>query len=153
MTTIFSIATLLFSVVLSAQSIENFSIDSGGASSENGIHILYTIGEVNMYEYSVGNISLSEGFINSNVTSSTLGIEDEDILDQKIIVYPNPASEFIGIKSQIPILSIEVFDLLGRKIMTQISTPQFNINHLTPGTYLLHIFVDRGKLIKKMIIY
>lgn len=47
------------------QSIEKFSIDSGGASSSAGnIEIFYTIGEVNVQERSVGNIQVSEGFIN-----------------------------------------------------------------------------------------
>ena len=96
---IFLIVTFLFSVVLSAQTIANFSIDNGGVSSENSIKILYTIGEVNIQEHSVGNIILSEGFINGNITSSTLGLEDEDLLGQKIIVYPNPVSDIINIKT------------------------------------------------------
>ena len=48
-----------------AQSIEKFSIDSGGASSSAGnIEIFYTIGEVNVQERSAGNIQVSDGFIN-----------------------------------------------------------------------------------------
>ncbi|WCO01741.1 T9SS type A sorting domain-containing protein [Psychroserpens ponticola] len=50
-----------------SQSIEKFSIDSGGAStSAGGIQILYTIGEVVVQEYSTTNLSVSEGFINSS---------------------------------------------------------------------------------------
>jgi len=48
-----------------SQSIEKFSIDSGGASSTVGnIEILYTIGEVTINEFSNGSIQVSEGFIN-----------------------------------------------------------------------------------------
>lgn len=48
-----------------AQTIEKFSIDSGGASVIAGnIQILYTLGEVNVQELSAGNIQVSEGFIN-----------------------------------------------------------------------------------------
>lgn len=48
-----------------SQSIEKFSIDSGGASSSAGnIEIFYTLGEVNVQERSAGNIQVSEGFIN-----------------------------------------------------------------------------------------
>lgn len=54
--------------VCQAQSIEKFSIDSGGASATAaGINILYTIGEVNVQELSAGTVSVSEGFINSNM--------------------------------------------------------------------------------------
>ncbi len=57
---------LLMVMPLASQSIEKFSIDSGGASaSAGGIQILYTIGEVNVQEASAGGISISEGFINS----------------------------------------------------------------------------------------
>lgn len=49
-----------------SQTIEKFSIDSGGAStSAGGIQMLYTIGEVNVQELSAEGISISEGFINA----------------------------------------------------------------------------------------
>lgn len=55
----------LFSFYTYAQSIEKFSIDSGGASATAGdTQILYTIGEVNVAELSGAGISISEGFIN-----------------------------------------------------------------------------------------
>lgn len=55
------------SLSLSAQEIEKFSIDSGGASaSAGGIEILYTIGEVAVQEVSTPTLSISEGFINSS---------------------------------------------------------------------------------------
>ena len=53
------------------QSIEKFSIDSGGASASAGnIEILYTLGEVNVQESAAGNIQVSEGFINPLSTCS-----------------------------------------------------------------------------------
>ena len=49
----------------SAQSVEKFSIDNGGASvAVGGIEVLYTVGEVNVQEIAIGNIQVSEGFIN-----------------------------------------------------------------------------------------
>ncbi|WP_422105324.1 hemagglutinin protein [Winogradskyella sp.] len=48
-----------------AQTIEKYSIDSGGASATaGGIEILYTIGEVFIAERSASGVSISEGFIN-----------------------------------------------------------------------------------------
>ena len=50
-----------------SQTIDKFSIDSGGGTASAGnIQILYTIGEVNVQELSAGNIQISEGFINPN---------------------------------------------------------------------------------------
>lgn len=58
-----------FAVLISclgfSQTIEKFSIDSGGGTASAGnIQILYTIGEVNVQELSAGNVQISEGFIN-----------------------------------------------------------------------------------------
>ena len=51
-----------------AQSIEKFSIDSGGASATaGGIQVLYTIGEVNVAERTSASVALSEGFITESV--------------------------------------------------------------------------------------
>lgn len=64
--TILSIITI--GIMAQAQSIEKFSIDSGGTSATaGGIQILYTIGEVNVQELSAGGISISEGFINADL--------------------------------------------------------------------------------------
>ncbi|SDF05453.1 hypothetical protein SAMN05421855_1101, partial [Ulvibacter litoralis] len=56
------LSMLLVSFFGMGQSIEKFSIDSGGASASAGnIQILYTLGEVNVQERSAGNIQVSEG--------------------------------------------------------------------------------------------
>jgi hypothetical protein len=66
-TTIALYSLLLVIFFGNAQSIEKFSIDSGGASASNGdIQILYTIGEVNVQELSTASGSISEGFINAD---------------------------------------------------------------------------------------
>jgi len=49
---------------LNAQTLERFSIDSGGTSvTAGGINILYTIGEVQIAERTSATLSVSEGFI------------------------------------------------------------------------------------------
>jgi hypothetical protein len=59
------IITFAASIYSYAQSIEKFSIDSGGASvSAGNIEVLHTIGEVNIAERTSASVSASEGFIN-----------------------------------------------------------------------------------------
>ena len=66
-----TILMLLLVLPVASQTIEKFSIDSGGASATaGGIQMLYTIGEVNVQELSVGGISISEGFINADLKIS-----------------------------------------------------------------------------------
>ena len=60
--------TLLMGFMSQAQSIEKFSIDSGGATATaGGIEIMYTIGEVNVAERTSATVSLSEGFVTPSV--------------------------------------------------------------------------------------
>ncbi|WP_299768125.1 hemagglutinin protein [uncultured Dokdonia sp.] len=60
----FIFISLLFMSNVFAQTIDRFSIDSGGASTAAGnISILYTIGEVQIAERNTATLSISEGFI------------------------------------------------------------------------------------------
>ena len=55
---------LTFSKLSQGQTIEKFSIDSGGAAAETGgIEVVYSIGEVNVQERTSPSILVSEGFI------------------------------------------------------------------------------------------
>ncbi len=62
--------TLLMALAVSfcsAQTIEKFSIDNGGASvSAGGLEVMYTIGEVNIAERQGTGLEVSEGFISAN---------------------------------------------------------------------------------------
>ncbi len=61
---LYMLAFLSIFYASNAQSIDRFSIDSGGASSTaGGINILYTIGEVQIAERTSATLSVSEGFI------------------------------------------------------------------------------------------
>jgi len=62
------LSCLLLVAIGFGQTIEKFSIDSGGATANaGGIEILYTIGEVNVQELSAGTNQVSEGFINGSM--------------------------------------------------------------------------------------
>ncbi|HEX3767635.1 MAG TPA: T9SS type A sorting domain-containing protein, partial [Puia sp.] len=67
-------------------------------------------------------------------------------------VYPNPTTGDITIKTPSQCREIQIFDLLGRKLMDQVAegyVQQINIAPFTPGVYFLKLFTDSGnKLIK-----
>lgn len=143
-----------FSFISHSQSIANFSIDSGGLSITNSnIRIFYTIGEVNVQENVVENISLSEGFVNSNIVSETLGVDNNNFLEDEIIIFPNPASEIINISSMFTIEKVQLFDSMGKEIIGAKESTQLKIEHLSSGLYMLKVFTQYGSLTKKIIIY
>lgn len=81
-TKIFLLTFFLSQIALS-QTIEKSSIDNGGASVSNAnIQIVYTIGEVNVQEVTAGNLSISEGFIGSDLMASNpyIIVPDVEIL-------------------------------------------------------------------------
>ena len=67
-------------------------------------------------------------------------------------VYPNPTTGDITIKTPSQCREIQIFDLLGRKLLDQATqgyVQQINIAPFTPGVYFLKLFTDSGnKLIK-----
>lgn len=141
---------LMLTYSLHSQIIKKFSIDSGGANfSDGNIQVLYTIGEVNTQELITGNLAVSEGFINP-IDSGALSIY-EPILN-KIVVFPNPTSSFINIKSKLPISKIEIFDLLGKNILTSRAQNQIDISNLQSGIYLIKFSSDIGSSTKKIIV-
>ncbi len=81
------------------------------------------------------------------------GIEDvENMLG--ISIYPNPAKDFVQINIEDAIshdLSLQVYDMLGKLIESQIiteQTTQLNIKNLEKGVYILKIGNSTKRLIK-----
>lgn len=73
MKTKITILICLLSQVAISQSIVKSSIDNGGESvSDQVIHMVYTIGEVNVMEIAAGDILLSEGFISPSLFSTSI---------------------------------------------------------------------------------
>jgi hypothetical protein len=52
-------------------------------------------------------------------------------------VYPNPASDVINIASKIPIDKIELYSILGSKILQSDNYMQINVSHVKSGMYLV----------------
>lgn len=141
---------LILACSLQAQVVEIFSIDSGGDNFNDGnIQVLYTIGEVNVQELIAGDLIVSEGFINTSI-SGPLSIY-EPILN-KIVVFPNPTSSYINIKSEILITKIEVFDLLGKHILTTGAQNQIDVSNYQSGIYLIKLYSENRHSIKKIVI-
>jgi hypothetical protein len=112
----------LLSQIALSQSIVKSSIDNGGATVNTpGIKMVYTIGEVNVQEVTVGNIGVSEGFVGPNLFSSGIYIPDANfeqaLIDQEIDTDPTPnkmiSREDAEAITKLDIVSKEISDLTG----------------------------------------
>src|SRR5690554_1471248 len=80
-----------------------------------------------------------------------------EFLNEKIQVFPNPASNIVHITNSIDVTieEINIYDVTGKLIKTEktASTENMvlNIEDLTSGSYLIHIKTSQGTAVKKMI--
>jgi len=77
------------------------------------------------------------------------------ITDKKLAIYPNPATDYACIKSNDNIISIELFDLTGNKILKlkhNASDIFFSVKNLSSGHYLVKIETDLGSDVKSLIV-
>jgi hypothetical protein len=74
--------------------------------------------------------------------------EDASDIEEKnktqLLIYPNPTSDIIHIKSETLIEKVDIFSIDGKKIRTE-STSILNISDLNSGRYLLYIYTTNGR--------
>ncbi|MCF6279429.1 MAG: T9SS type A sorting domain-containing protein [Flavobacteriaceae bacterium] len=85
-------------------------------------------------------------------TGAVLSIDRDTLITNTISIYPNPATDIININSTIEINKIQLFDLLGKQVISTRETDQIEISHLPIGVYLLKAFSESGTITKKIII-
>lgn len=76
----------------------------------------------------------------------------DDVFADKFSVYPNPASDIIRIKTNETIEKVEVYSVIGKRILQQDNNKQINLASLQSGLYLLKIYADNKVVTKKIVI-
>ena len=83
-----------------------------------------------------------------------LSLNDIDLNDNSITLYPNPTNNQVNISSESIINSIEVFNSLGQRIyQTNVKSREniIDINSLSKGVYIIGVSTDKGYIKKKLI--
>lgn len=91
------------------------------------------------YYYSVGAYSptLVGNRILGSFTTSALGLTD-NTQKAKLILYPNPTSDYLNIEMENTIKAVEIYSLQGQKVLTS-TTKKINVSNLSKGIYLVQI--------------
>ncbi|QOD61313.1 T9SS type A sorting domain-containing protein [Polaribacter haliotis] len=83
--------------------------------------------------------------------SSPLSLNNVDLLENKITIFPNPANNFINIKTDSNTILVRMFNLLGKQVL-KTDAKNIDISNLRKGIYLLKITTENGKqIIRKML--
>ena len=82
----------------------------------------------------------------------TLGLDDIELVDSSISVYPNPTQGIITITSKFQIETVDVYSILGHKVAEFTNSSQLDLSQLTSGVYLLKIKAEGKTTTKKIVI-
>lgn len=82
-----------------------------------------------------------------------IGLSTEDVNASSFKVYPNPASEEVYVDSKSKIEKLELYNILGKRVIRQTEeTNRIKTDFLSSGVYLLNIYSENTKTVKKVII-
>jgi len=99
------------------------------------------------YECDYPGIIALEPFMNNTTSTScfdaTAITENDEI--EKLVIYPNPATDFITINNQ---GVKEVYNIMGVRVINTYDT-EIDVNHLASGIYSLRILDKNIKFIKQ----
>ena len=88
---------------------------------------------------------------NYNSNCSSLSVNDFNFKNE-INMYPNPVKDILFIESNQQIKAVEVYTLLGKKVLVKSDTNNINISNLNAGIYLIKcIGLNKEIIIKKVI--
>jgi len=137
--------------------------------SDSAILMSYTDADIRMWKTSADFIRPKWGIYRKNTQTSylrdeevlfadfsidegsTLGINDVDF--QKVSIYPNPARDYITIRSNQTIDKIVAHTILGNKInLYAIDANKYDISNLKAGIYLITIKSINGNTITKKVV-
>ncbi|NNK88806.1 MAG: T9SS type A sorting domain-containing protein [Flavobacteriaceae bacterium] len=109
------------------------------------------------YNSNIDNTS-SQDYFNSpapgldSFSFDTLSIEELNEIFREISVYPNPTSGILTIETNTALDSIELFDILGKRLMEiPDDLKQIDMSDLPVGVYLLVIEQNTEKYVKRII--
>jgi len=81
-------------------------------------------------------------------------IENGSINSDEISVYPNPAQEYIMLKTDLKTANIRILDLSGKIVYSNVykgNQQQFNVSDLNKGLYLIEVLSKGNRVVKRFV--
>ncbi|AWA28677.1 hypothetical protein HYN48_00465 [Flavobacterium magnum] len=76
---------------------------------------------------------------------------DEQTLDNRITIYPNPASDRVTIRTEADIQSVVLFDVRGREFPIKAVSGVIDLSGFADGAYLVKVQTDNGYGVQRII--
>ncbi|RXP44537.1 T9SS C-terminal target domain-containing protein [Lutibacter sp. HS1-25] len=85
--------------------------------------------------------------------SATLSLDDIDFKDDaSILIYPNPVQNILNVNALNEIEKIEVFNILGQKVLSKENDSSIDVSGLNKGTYIAKIYQENNIISTKRFI-
>jgi polyhydroxybutyrate depolymerase len=126
-----------------------YKIIGGGHTWPNGALDIPSFGNTN-HDFDATN-TIWDFFNRHTLDGKTTAIEDLS-LQTATLLYPNPFANEIKIVAETKIVSVEVFDVLGNKIMQENIHPSLlNTTSISSGVYLVKVNFANSSVVKKVV--
>ena len=109
----------------------------------------------NGYWLKLADVNLDNSFASSwTASNGVISSTGETPADISLDIYPNPAGDFLYIRSDREIVSLNIYDLQGRMLLTVNGGDnlcEIDIRHLIKGAYIVKVFTEGGSRTEKII--
>jgi hypothetical protein len=146
-------AVLLLSLGLTGIQAQEAITATGGDGSGSGGSVSYTVGQAVYSTYTGSNGSVAEGVQQPYEISVVTAVEDAKLISLEFVVYPNPASDYVILKTgsyEIENLRYYLYDLRGNLLdddKIQSSETNISLQTYMPSTYFLKV-VEKNRVLK-----
>ncbi|MEP5341403.1 MAG: T9SS type A sorting domain-containing protein [Algibacter sp.] len=82
--------------------------------------------------------------VNFSTDCAALSINDFTL--QNISIYPNPVNKTLNIQLEETLEKVEVYSILGKKVLKSNTNTNVDVSKLSPGMYLLKVYTEDGKV-------
>ncbi len=130
-----------------------YAWDFGDGNSSTLEDPNHTYGSNNTYTVQLITFSTDSCFsdtITQSVNVTATGINNTNNING-LTIYPNPANDFIEIKTDLKYNNISIIDVTGKTIKQVNSNNKIDISNLTTGIYFIKIIGTENAIIKKFV--
>jgi len=78
-------------------------------------------------------------FDNLRISGNSTGLHDSYIAGRDFSIAPNPVVQHLAIRTSIAFAKLNMYDLTGKKIISQVFQKELDLSQLTAGSYILEL--------------
>ena len=132
----------------------NYSIETYDTVVVNSVELPYSYNGTELdatgnYDFTLTTVEGCDSIVHLHLTTIPIGIETTE-LNENIRLYPNPTLGKVSVEAD-GIVRIDVFDAVGRLVITFEATNIINLSDFESGIYTLRIVLTKGTVVRKVV--